>query len=66
VGVGSEGDGFEDLAGELLVVVVEVGDGFDEEVEVVGGLAFVGVEDERICAGVEGEGDVAEGVEGGG
>ena len=64
--VGSVGDGFEEFSGELLVVGVEVVDGFEDEVEVVGGLAFVFVEDERVCDGVERECDVAEDVEGGG
>ena len=66
VGVGSVGDGFEEFSGELLVVGVEVVDGFEDEVEVVGGGSFVWVEDERVCAGVERECDVAEDVEGGG
>ena len=66
MGVGSVGDGFEEFFGELLVVGVEVCDGYEDEGEVVWGLAFVGVEDERVCAGVERECDVAEYVEGGG
>lgn len=64
MGVGSVGDGFEEFFGELLVVGVEVVDGFEDEFEVVWGLAFVLVEDERVCAGVERECDVAEDVEG--
>jgi len=60
VGVGSVGDGFEEFFGELLVVVVEGCDGFEDEGEVVLGGAFVFVEDERVCAGVERECDVAQ------
>lgn len=62
--VGAVGDGFEEFSGELLVVGVEVFDGFEDEAEVVCGGSFVGVEDERVCAGVERECDVAEYVEG--
>ena len=64
VGVCSVGDGFEEFFGELLVVGAEVVDGFEDEFEVVGGAAFVGVEDERVCAGVERECDVFEDIEG--
>jgi hypothetical protein len=60
------GDGFEEFSGELLVVVVEGGDGFEDAGKVVLGGSFVGVEDERVCAGVERECDVAQDVEGGG
>ena len=42
------------------------GGGFEGVFEVVAGLAFFGVEDERVCADVERECEVAEGVEGGG
>jgi len=66
VGFGSEGDGFEDVAGEVLVVVVEAVKGFEEEGEAVGGSAFVRVEDEQVSADREGDGDVAEDIEGGG
>ena len=48
-----------------LFVGVEVVDGFEVVCEVgVGGAAFVVVEEERVCAGVEGECEVAEYVEG--
>lgn len=55
--VGAAGDGFEEFSGELLVVGVEVFDGFEDEAEVVCGGSFVGFEDERVCAGVERECD---------
>jgi hypothetical protein len=47
-------------------VGVELVEGFEVEAQVgVGGAAFVGVEDERVCAGVESKGELAEHVEGG-
>lgn len=61
----AEEGAFDEGADRLLFVGVELGDGFEVVGEVVGGAALVVVEDEQICAGVEGEGEVADDVEGG-
>lgn len=45
--------GFDEGADDGFLVGVEVLDGFEVETEVVGGVAFVGVEDELI--GADGE-----------
>jgi hypothetical protein len=55
---------FDDVADEGLFVGVEAVDGFELEVEVWCWSAFVGVEDELVGGGGEGEGEVAEDVEG--
>ena len=60
----AEEDGFDDAADGLLVGFVEVVDGFEVEGEIVCGAALVFIEEERVCAGVEGECEVAEDVEG--
>lgn len=48
-----------------FLVVVEAADGFQAQGEVAGGAALAGVEQERIRAGVQGNGEVAEDVHGG-
>lgn len=58
-------DAFDDGADGVLFVGVEVLDGFEAELPVVGGGAFVGVEDELIGAGVERECESSDDVEGG-
>lgn len=45
-----EQDGFDEGADHGLFVGVEALGGFEGEAQVVVGAAFVGVEDERICA----------------
>ena len=62
----AEEDGFDDAGDGALVGVVEVVDGFEVEFEVVCWSSFVGFEEERVGAGVEGECDVFEDVECGG
>lgn len=57
-------DAVDDGADGVLFVGVEVGDGLEAELPVVGGV-FVGVEDELIGVGVEREGESADDVEGG-
>jgi hypothetical protein len=61
----AEEDGFDEFSGELFVVVVELAGGFENEAEVVGWAAFVGVEEEQICADGECGCEPAEDVEGG-
>ena len=48
-----------------LFVGVELVDGFEVVGEVVGDGSLCCVEDEQICAGVEGDGESADDVEGG-
>ena len=62
----AEEEAFEEGLGVGSVVGVEVVEGFEGEGEFVVGGAFAVVEDEAVDADVEGEGDVAEHVEGGG
>jgi hypothetical protein len=57
--------GFGDAAG-LVAEAEAFEDGFEGEAEFVVGAAVVFVEDEAVDGDVEGEGDVAEDVEGGG
>jgi hypothetical protein len=62
----AEEEAFEGGFEGCLVFGVEAGGGFEGEFEVVGvGVAFVGVEQERVCGGVERECELADGVEGG-
>lgn len=57
--------GLDEGADNGLLVGVEVLDGFEVEGEVVGGAAFVGVEDELISADGERDCESADDVEGG-
>ena len=50
-GLVSEEDGFDEFADDGLFVGVELVDGFEVVFEVVGGLAFVGVEREVVGGG---------------
>ena len=62
----AEEGAFDESADGVEFVGVELVEGFEVEAEVgVGGAAFVVVEDERVCAGVESKGELAEHVEGG-
>lgn len=63
-GLVADEDAVDDGADGVLFVGVEVGDGLDAELPVVGGV-FVGIEDELIGVGVEREGESADDVEGG-
>lgn len=63
-GLVADEDAVDDGADGVLFVGVEVGDGLEAELPVVGGV-FVGVEDEPISVGVEREGESADDVEGG-
>ena len=56
---------FDEGADGGLFVGVELADGFEVVGDVVGDGSLVVVEDEQICADVEGEGEAAEDVEGG-
>ena len=60
-----EEDAVDDGADGFLFVGVEVGDGFEAELPVVGGGAVFGVEDELVGAGLECEGESSDDVEGG-
>lgn len=61
----AEEGAFDEGADGVLFVGVEVVDGVEVVGDAVGEGAFVVVEDERICADVEGGGEAAEDVEGG-
>lgn len=61
--VGDE-ESFEDAFDGLLFVVVEAGDGFELEAQVIVWSAFVVVEEERVGADGEGFGESFEDVEG--
>lgn len=61
----SEEGAFEEGADGCLFVGVELVDGFEVVGEVVGDGAFVGVEEEHICADGQLGGEVPEDVEGG-
>lgn len=64
-GFGAEEESFEGGFEVVAAVGVEAGGCFEGEFEVVVGSAFVGFEQERVCAGLERDGEVAEDVEGG-
>jgi len=55
-----EEDGFDEVFDDGSFVGVELLGGFEGEFEVVVGVAFVVVEDEQICADVEGGGEAAD------
>jgi len=57
--------GFDEGADDGFFVGVEVLDGFEVEAKIVGGAAFVGVEDELIGADGERDCESADDVEGG-
>ena len=61
----AEGGAFDEGADGLLFFGVEVLDAFDVVGDGLGCLSFVGLKEERICAGVERECEAAEDVEGG-
>lgn len=62
----AEEGAFDEPADGVELVGVELVEGFEVEARVgVGGAALVVVEDERVCAGVESKGELAEDVEGG-
>jgi hypothetical protein len=69
--------GFGDLAGLVLhdealqhffdegfVVGLEAGDGFEDDLEIIGGLSLVLIEDENVGGDGERSGEAAKGVEG--
>lgn len=58
-------DGFDEGADGVFLVVVEAVEGFEVQGEVLVGAAVVLVEQERVCAGVQRECEVAQDVEGG-
>lgn len=61
----AEEDGFDEAADGVLVAWVELFDGFEVKGEVVGGSAFVAVEEEAVGGDVKRDGELAERVEGG-
>ncbi len=64
-GLVAEEGAFDEGADGGLFVGVELADGFEVVGDLVGHGALAFVEDEHICAGVEGEREAADDVEGG-
>jgi hypothetical protein len=59
----AEEGAFDEGADGGLFVGVELADGFEVVGDAFGGVAFVFVEDEHICADGEGDGEAAEDIE---
>jgi hypothetical protein len=56
-------EAMEDLPGDGLVLVVELTDGLESELQIIGGSALAVIEDEKVGGNMEREGDLAQDVE---
>lgn len=62
----AEEGAFDEGSDGLLLVGVELADGLEVVGDLVGHGALAVLKDEHICAGVQGEGRLADDIEGGG